>query len=457
MAALMARPTLLQFKRFFRTAKRERRAASHAMRRHAGRAIALCHALLSERGEVSGARLARDALAAYRKLDEPSLHVFLDLLVRQFSPDPTEVAARATAYHTDPSQSNLIALQHAVEPPRQELFRRLNMAPGGTAALVDMRGRLLDDGARKPEWAGIEADLAHLLSSWFNRGFLHLERIDWRSSAQILEKLIQYEAVHKIRGWDDLHRRLGSDRRCYAFFHPALPDEPLIFIEVALSRGMASSVQPLLEPSSPPVDPASANCATFYSITSCQRGLRGISFGNMLIKQVAEDLGREFPRIRTFATLSPIPGFRGWLVDIACEHESIAPLVERLDVAGWLDDGADAAELERELTRLCAWYLLNAKHGHEPLDSVERFHLGNGAQLERINWRGDASPGGVTRSAGMMVNYAYRLDAVDHNHEAYAREHRVVAARRIEGLAKESLLGRNGKQEVRSSRAAKIA
>jgi malonyl-CoA decarboxylase len=456
MTARMARPTLLHFKRFFRTAKRERRADSRATGRHAGRAIALCHALLSERGEVSGARLAREALAAYRTLDEASLHVFFDLLVRQFSPDPAQVAARAGAYRNDPSQANLIALQYAVEPPRQELFRRLNMAPGGTAALVDMRGRLLDDGARKPDWAGIEADLAHLLSSWFNRGFLHLERIDWRSSAQILEKLIRYEAVHEIRGWDDLHRRLGPDRRCYAFVHPALPDEPLIFIEVALSRGMASSVQPLLQPDSTTVNPASANCATFYSITSCQRGLRGISLGNMLIKQVAEDLGREFPRIRTFATLSPIPGFRGWLAGVAREREPAAWLLERVEAPGSLDDVAAAAELQRELTRLCAWYLLHAKHGHEPLDSVERFHLGNGAQLERINWRGDASSAGVARSAGMMVNYVYRLDAVDRNHEAYAREHRIVAARRIESLAKESLLARN-EREARPSGMAKIA
>jgi len=445
----MARPTLLHLKRFFPTAARARRAASRAMGRQAGRVVALCHALLSERGEASGARLAREALSAYRALDEDSLHVFFDLLVRQFSPDPVEVDACATAYRRDPSQANLIALQYAVEPPRQELFRRLNMAPGGTATLVDMRGRLLNDGVGRPEWAGIEADLVHLLSSWFNRGFLHLERIDWRSSALILEKLIRYEAVHEIRSWDDLHRRLGPDRRCYAFFHPALRDEPLIFIEVALTCGMASSVQPLLEPDSPPVDPASANCATFYSITSCQRGLRGISFGNMLIKQVAEDLGREFPRVRTFATLSPIPGFRSWLAGLAAD-EALARLAARLETPGSLADGAASGDLERELTRLCAWYLLHAKHGHEPLDSVERFHLGNGAQLERINWRGDASPAGLARSAGMMVNYVYRLDAVERNHEAYAREHRVVAHRRVEALAKESMLVRDDRKEGRA-------
>ena len=390
----MARPSLFSFKRFFRAAERRRRGVSRATGRHAERVIALCHALLSERGEVSGARLARDALAAYRSLDEAGLAVFCDLLVEQFSPDPEEVERCAAAYRSEPSQANLIALQHVVEPPRQELFRRLNMAPGGTGVLVDMRGRLLRDLADKPEWAGIEADLAHLLASWFNRGFLVLQRIDWRTSALVLEKLIQYESVHEIQGWNDLHRRLGADRRCYAFFHPALPDEPLIFIEIALTRGMSASVQPLLAPDSAIVDPESADCAIFYSITSCQTGLRGVSFGNLLIKQVAEDLGREFPRVKTFATLSPVPGLRTWLAEAATEHRALLPLLARLGAPGWNRDGA-SAELQRELTRLCAYYLLHAKQGNEALDGVERFHLGNGARLERINWLGDTSSAGL--------------------------------------------------------------
>jgi len=437
----MPRAALFNLKRFFRAAERRQRGGSRATGRHAGRVIGLCHALLSERGEVSGARLARDTLSAYRALDEAGLGVFFDLLVEQFSPDPEEVERCAEAYRGEPTQANVIALQHAVEPPRQELFRRLNMAPGGTGVLVDMRGRLLRDLGDKPEWAGIEADLAHLLASWFNRGFLVLQRIDWRTSALVLEKLIQYESVHEIQGWNDLHRRLGADRRCYAFFHPALPDEPLIFIEIALTRGMSASVQPLLAPDSPIVDPETADCAIFYSITSCQTGLRGVSFGNLLIKQVAEDLGREFPRVKTFATLSPIPGFRSWLADAATEHSALLPLVEQLDAPGWNRDGT-RAELQRELTRLGAYYLLHAKQGNEALDSVERFHLGNGARLERINWLGDTSSAGLVRSAGMMVNYVYRLGDVDRNHEAYAREHRIVAARRIEALAKESRLGR---------------
>jgi malonyl-CoA decarboxylase len=445
----MARPSLLDLKRFFRAATHGRHPESRATGRLAGRVIALGHALLSERGEVSGARLAKDAVAAYRAFDADGLRVFFDLLVEQFSPDPQEVERCAGAYRSEPSQSNLIALQHAVEPPRQELFRRLNMAPGGTGVLVDLRGRLLSELGANPQWAGIEADLAHLLASWFNRGFLVLQRIDWRTPALVLEKLIHYEAVHQIQGWDDLHRRLDADRRCYAFFHPALPDEPLIFIEVALTRGMSASIQSLLETDSPLVEAESANCAIFYSITSCQAGLRGVSFGNLLIKQVAEDLGREFPNLKTFATLSPIPGFRNWLTETAPEHPALLPILERFDAPDWHTTGATANDLQPELMRLCAHYLLYAKNGHEPLDTVERFHLGNGARLERVNWLGDTSPAGLLRSAGMMVNYVYHLGDVERNHEAYAREHRVVAARRIEAAARESLLGQRGEETGR--------
>jgi malonyl-CoA decarboxylase len=409
--------------------------------RSARRAISLCHALLSERGEVSGARLALEALAAYQSLDESALGFFFDLLVKEFSPDPEEVGRVADAYRQDPSQANLVRLQRAVEPPRQGLFRRLNMAGGGTGVLVEMRRRLLKTLPGRPHYAGIEADLAHLLGSWFNRGFLVLQRIDWRTPAMVLEKLIEYEAVHAIQGWPDLRRRLQADRRCYAFFHPVLPDEPVIFIEVALTRGMSARVQPLLELDSAVADPASANCAIFYSITNCQEGLRGVSFGNLLIKQVAEDLGREFPRLKTFATLSPIPGFRKWLAATARGRPELAELLVRLDGPRWVEDRS-AAETQRQLVRLCAYYLLHAKQGSEPLDPVARFHLGNGARLEKLNWLGDTSEIGMRRSAGLMVNYVYRLDDLERNHEAYARDRRIIASRRFEVLARESWVAR---------------
>src|SRR5436190_7264179 len=341
--------------------------------------VSLCNALLAESGEYASTALARDALAAYRGLDERCRDEFFELLALHYSPSPDAVGRAAAAYQAQPSPENLIELQAVVEPARQELFHRLNMAPGGTAALVEMRRQLLSKLQQHPEWRAVDADLLHVLRSWFNRGFLRLERIDWRTSALVLEKLIDYEAVHAIRGWWDLRRRLELDRRCFAFFHPQLPDEPIIFIEVALTRGMSAQVQPLLDKGAPVDSPASADCAMFYSITNCQEGLRGISFGNQLIKQVAEDLKREFPHLRRFATLSPIPGFRAWLAKNA-ERELLA----KIEDPAW-HLGEVGEELEQQLTRLCAYYLLQAKQNAEPLDPVARFHLGNGAVLERLN------------------------------------------------------------------------
>src|SRR5574341_810672 len=269
----------------------------------------LCDALLAESGEYASTALARETLAAYQGLDAQGREQLFDALARDSSPSPDAVASIAAAYQADPSADNLARLQATVESPRQEPFRRLNMAPGGTAALVEMRRVLLKELKGHPQWGVIDVDLIHLLRSWFNRGFLRLERIDWRTSAIVLEKLIQYEAVHAIQGWRDLRRRLeAADRRCFGFFHPQLRDEPLIFIEVALTHGMSAQVQPLLDVNAPVIAPARADCAIFYSITNCQEGLRGTSFGNLLIKQVAEDLKRELPHLRTFATLSPIPG-----------------------------------------------------------------------------------------------------------------------------------------------------
>lgn len=404
--------------------------------------VALCEGLLAERAEFAGAALARDALVAYQGLDDRCREEFFEVLARAFSPSPEAVGVAADAYRADPSPGNLMRLQDTAEPARQELFRRLNVAPGGTAALVELRRQLLHGLASHPAWRVIEADLLHLLRSWFNRGFLRLERIDWRTSAIVLEKLIQYEAVHAVQGWRDLRRRLESDRRCFAFFHPQLPDEPLIFIEVALTRGMSAHVQPLLDIKSPVSSAAGADCAIFYSITNCQEGLRGISFGNMLIKQVAEDLKREFPHLRRFATLSPVPGFRRWL-DTNRELIAEGPEgVEQLALLRKLDDpawhlGEVPEALEKLLLRLCAYYLVHAKQGQEPLDAVARFHLGNGAALDRLNWLGDSSEQGMARSAGLMVNYVYWLAEVERNHERYFREHEVIASPQVEKLARD--------------------
>jgi malonyl-CoA decarboxylase len=395
--------------------------------------IHLCDALLSERGEVSGVRVASELVGAYRALDVPAREAFFDMLNDSFVPDPEQVARAADAYRNAPSAETLRQLQAVVEPARQELFRRLNVAPGGTGALIEMRRHLMATLRDHPERVGIDSDLAHLFRSWFNGGFLTLRRIDWRTSAAVLERLIQYEAVHQIQGWDDLRRRLEADRRCYAFFHPALPGEPLIFIEVALTERISARVQPLLDPNAEVLDPARARCAVFYSITHCQEGLRGISFGTLLIKQVVEDLKRNLPRIRRFATLSPIPDFQKWLA------------TERIDVLDSLESRAArlhnepiAADLRDELMRLCAFYLTQATRGKAPFDSVARFHLANGASLERLNWLADTSESGIRRSFGIMANYVYRPEDLERNHESYARGYKVVASRQIERLARQS-------------------
>lgn len=410
--------------------------------RNSRKAVALCHSLLSERGEVSGSRLAAEALDAYQALDDRGRRAFFESLIREFSPDPQEVGRAGDAYRDDPSAEHLAHLQKVVEPPRQELFRRLNQAPDGTRILVAMRSQVLQESDHTARLKPIAADLAHLFTSWFNRGFLLLRRIDWRTSAVILEKLIQYEAVHQIQGWHDLRRRLETDRRCYAFFHPALPDEPIIFIEVALTRGMSDKVQALLDPDSPVLDAAAAEWAIFYSITNCQEGLRGVPFGSFLIKQVVEDVSKDFPRIKRFATLSPVPGFRKWLLDKAAALQGsskLAPFaaaVAKVESPQWMEEGTARSELQRCLLPLAAHYLLYAKQNQEPLDPVARFHLKNGARLERINWLGDTSASGLQRSVGLTANYVYKLPDVERNHELYVREHKVRASRETEALAK---------------------
>jgi len=391
-------------------------------------------ALLAESGEYASTALAREAVARWHALDEAAREQLFDVLAAEYSPPEAQLQAAAAAYQADPSSDNLIRVQQASESPRRELFDRLNMTPGGTAALVQMRSELLKKIKQHPAWRLLDYDLRRRLRSWFNRGFLRLERIDWRTSALVLEKLIHYEAVHAVQGWPDLRRRLGADRRCYAFFHPQLPDEPLIFIEVALTRGMSARVQPLLDVHAPVADPANTDCAMFYSITNCQEGLRGISFGNQLIKQVAEDLKREFPHLRRFATLSPIPNFRRWL-----EKNAPADILARIAEPAW-HVGEVPEALEKDLLRLCAYYLVRAKEGEEPLDPVARFHLANGASLERLNWLGDASEQGMARSVGVMANYVYWLAELERNHERYFREHLVSASSAVEKLARECTL-----------------
>nr|MDJ0897080.1 malonyl-CoA decarboxylase [Alphaproteobacteria bacterium] len=397
-----------------------------------------CELLLSNRGEASGVALAREVVQAYDRMDAAARRGFFGMLARDFGVDPQAVVDTAETYASRRDLDSFLALSAAAEPPRQELIRRLNMAPGGTPAIVAMRRDLLALLPEHPELAAVDADLRHLLGSWFNRGFLVLERIDWRSPAAVLEKLMRYEAVHRMDGWDDLRRRLADDRRCFAFFHPALPEEPLIFVQVALVDHMAGAISPLLDRTAAPADPTQANTAIFYSISNCQAGLKGISFGNFLLKQVVVELQRELPNLQTFATLSPIPGFCRWLdAQIDAEDGTIDASDRRiltgLRTPDWID-GRAAKALRPVLLRLCANYLLRAKRGRKPLDPVARFHLGNGARLERLNWLGDRSKNGLAQSAGLMVNYRYDPRTIERNHEAYANQDRVIAARAVRDL-----------------------
>ena len=406
--------------------------------RRATRLAAVLRTLSSQRGEASGAALARRALGLYAALDDAGRLHFFRLLARDFSPDREAVLATATAYHRDPSPANLAALERAAEPARQEVFRRMNMAPGGTAALLELRNAVGGLAKSNPELAVIDADLTHLLGSWFNRGFLKLERIDWNTPAKILEKLIAYEAVHEIQGFPDLKRRLERDRRCFAFFHPALEDEPLIFVEVAFVNELPRAVGPILALESAVGDPRRARCAVFYSITSTQPGLRGISFGNFLIKQVAEDLHKELPGIKLFATLSPVPGLRAWARKVLARPNT-DPELEALrgQLAAALEgEGVPPETLRGPLEGLAAWYLTRQWSDGQVIDPVARFHLGNGARLERINWNADASSKGRAQSFGVMVNYVYDLDDVEKNHEEYFTRRHAVASSAVESLAK---------------------
>lgn len=399
-------------------------------------------------GEASARQRVATLAALYRNLNDAGRRELLGVLADEFGPDELEINRAIHAYveARGPARRHAEAeLRLALGSPRIRILKQFNLLPDGVKLLVDMRADVLRYVAERPALAALDDELHSLLGSWFDIGNLELRRISWNSPAMLLEKLIAYEAVHEIQSWADLRNRLDSDRRCYAFFHPRMPEEPLVFVEIALGKDMADNIHSLLDESAPAFDPQAAQAAVFYSISTSQAGLRGVSFGGFLIKRVVETLSADFPRLRTFATLSPIPGFRQWLEAQArakdpeffgpkerarlCEeaavrdpHEALAQLLLR----GFAMEAQPPESLRPTLTRLCAQYLVEAKHEDRPLDSVARFHLGNGARLERINWLADTSPRGIKQSAGMMVNYLYKPDDIEDNHEAYAREGRVV-------------------------------
>lgn len=401
----------------------------------------LCKHLLSERGEASQTALAQEIITTYRKMNPLQRVAFFEMLCREFSPDEATVLRAAAEYERKPGTKTLAALSSAVEAPRQELFRRINTAPGGTETLVVMREHLLDASSNGKNFDALDTDLRHLFRSWFNRGFLRMERISWQTSALILEKLIRYESVHEINGWADLRRRLEADRRCFAFFHPALADEPIIFVEVALSQGLTGELEPLLDINAPVLDPQDADTAIFYSINNCLKGLRNVPFGNFLIKQVVAELASEFPNIKTYSTLSPLPRFSKALHDSQNEQgftperlsRLLADYARELTAAAKRKDPTEAffqllekplahrQVLAAPLERVALAYLTKARKDGKLYDQVATFHLSNGARLERINPAGNVRPYGLEASFGVTVNYRYIPAELEENHERFVR------------------------------------
>ena len=383
---------------------------------------ALCQLMMESDGEYSSYLISDRVLTAFEKLDEEETLSFFNTLNDEYDLDIAELNGFVKDYAEDPSDHNLRAITHAAEPRRQELFRRLNMAPHGTKRLVKMREKLLKLSRSHSELKRMDVDFKHLFGSWFNRGFLTMEPIDWTSPAHILEKIIAYEAVHEIGSWRELRARLEpADRRCYAFFHPAMEDEPLVFVEVALMDDIPDKIDDILSPEREQLSIDQANCAIFYSISNCHTGLAGVSFGNFLIKHVATHLQQEIPQIKKFVTLSPVPGFKKWLESNQSPEEA-ALLLEQSAT------NEDASDLD-SLLPLAAEYFLNQKtSAGEPLDPVARFHLKNGARLERLNLAADTSEKGQQQSLGLMVNYHYNLEKVEENHERYMKAGEVTAS-----------------------------
>ncbi|MEM9224169.1 MAG: malonyl-CoA decarboxylase [Pseudomonadota bacterium] len=418
--------------------------------------LAMIAAVLGGRGEASSSERAAEFLRAYRDLDYAGRTFVFRKLAAKYGPDTAGLKRAAKAYLESANQGTAKALQSAAEPRRVEVFRRLNQVKGGTQALVALRTELLERLPNHPDLWVVDDDLRRLFNAWFNRGFLVLREIDWQTSAAILAKIIRYEAVHAINGWDDLRLRIDvPDRRLFGFFHPRLGDEPLIFVEVALTQAIPSAIGPILAPDREPISPTEATCAVFYSISNCQDGLRGISFGSFLIKQVARNLMKELPNLKTFVTLSPVPEFARWLKEEASREgsgldKSVTTILDIIEAnPDWLDDEATAKAASAALIPLLAHYLTVARDARgRVVDPVARFHLGNGARLERLNFGADRSEQGLYRAHGFMVNYRYILEEVEKNHEAFLGEGLVVAASPIAKLARQVKLTERTEPEV---------
>ena len=401
----------------------------------------LCEYLVSEKGEATGLAIAREILDQFRELgNEGKLDFFLSLL-NDFNSD-TKALDKAFKDWKKNGISSARSIHLASEPKSIEFVRRLNRVKGATHQIVEMRNDLLGFLKTNPELKALDEDFKHLLSSWFNRGFLELKSINWSTSAEILERIIKYEAVHEIQGWDDLRRRVREpDRRLYAYFHPAMSNEPLIFVEVALVKGIPSAIQPIFAEDRKPIDPKKANTAAFYSISNCQPGLRGISFGNFMIKKAVMELQRELPSIKNFITTSPLPGFNFW---IDSELDKPSGLLKQSQII-FLKNLKATNKLPRTkedvktIREIAAKYLVLSRNDRGYIvDPVARFHLGNGASLKNINGESNLNKDnqGIWNAWGLMVNYDYKLDEIEKNHEAFVNEHTVKHSTIVQGLLK---------------------
>ena len=378
--------------------------------------------LMGTSGEVSGIVTARQVLDHYVEMADDEKLAFFQNLESDFNADEALVNLAYQAYANNACSQTLNKLSLTTEPRRMELLRRLNQTPGATHDLVSMRTDLLGFLKRPPELKSVDDDFVRMFTSWFGRGFLQLETINWSTSAAILERIIRYEAVHEIRDWDDLRSRIEpSNRRCFAYFHPALVDEPLIFVEVALTKEIPASIDAILQ-ENPEQESFEGGykTAVFYSISNCQPGLRNISFGNFLIKQVVQELQSEFPSIKTFVTLSPIPGFGRWLESDKIQKVELEAL--KLKVKTSSPEEMQDPAYQDDLRKLVFNYLAQVKRDKYPLDPVARFHLGNGASIHQINTDADQSEKGIEESRGAMVNYLYDLAYIEANHEQFAVE-----------------------------------
>ena len=395
--------------------------------------LPLCKELLGDKGEASGLKTALKILDVYEKSTMEERCAFFRDISDQFGVDHDNLA-RAIEQWSPGDNSSARAIYFAAEPRSQELIRRLNRVPGAASRLVKMRADLLNCLKAEPELRSLDRDYQHLFASWFTRGFLEIEQIDWSTPAMILEKVIAYEAVHQIHGWDDLRQRVADvDRRLFAFFHPAMPDDPLIFVEVALTRAIPGSIADILEQDREPIDPGEATAAIFYSISNCQHGLRGISFGNFLIKQVVAELQRELPALSTFVTLSPVPGLRKWVEKALDTDDPLLRPEDRATLEALDEDSLPSAEF---ITRLAARYLVNARRERgTAFDPVAHFHLGNGAILHKIHANGDLSEKGRQNSWGVMVNYLYDEGKIEEHHQAYATSSKVATSSEVKALA----------------------